>query len=147
MSLARVGSRFVPPVSPSLVRLILSQARNRPRSVAIRAGSKATDYSTLTALANGFTAALREAGMQRDDVIGLVAEREPATVALMLAVLQGGGSCLPLDTTYPTARLSAMLSDARPRFVVGSESNRSRLPVQAPWLSRDALASMSGNLG
>jgi amino acid adenylation domain-containing protein len=146
MSLARVGSRFVPPVSPSLVRLIQSQARNRPQSVAIRAGSKTMDYSTLAAVADGFTATLRGAGMQRDDVIGLVAEREPATVALMLAVLQGGASCLPLDTTYPTARLSAMLSDARPRIVLGSEGNQSRLPVQAPWLSLEVLASMCGNL-
>ena len=36
--------------------------------------------------------------MRRNDVIALAAERDPVTIALILAVLQGGAAFLPLDT-------------------------------------------------
>ena len=141
------STRFSSPVSAPLIRLILSRAFDRPKTVAIRAGSKEMEYSTLVGMTNRFTAALRRVGMQRNDVIGLAVDREPETVALMLGVLQGGGACLPLDTSYPLGRLDAMLTDARPRFVVGSESNHGRLTARAPWVSREELTSVSSHPG
>jgi amino acid adenylation domain-containing protein len=135
-----------PAVTPSLVGMILSQAGKRPEAVAIRSGSMEMDYSSLVSVANEFTAALRDFGMKRDDVIALAADRESSTVALMLAVLQGGAAYLPFDTTYPPARLSSMLDDAKPRFVVGPGDKRGRLPDQVPWLSCDKLVPVSSDL-
>src|SRR5207253_1941698 len=39
----------------------------------------------------------------------------------VLAVLQAGGACLPLDPSYPRERLALMVADAAPRLVIAEE--------------------------
>ena len=45
--------------------------------------------------------------------------RSLALPVSVLAVLEAGGACLPLDPTYPAERLARMLADAGPRVVAG----------------------------
>jgi amino acid adenylation domain-containing protein len=112
----------------AMLASIRAQAHARPGMSAVRANGKSLDYATLLDSAERLAAALHAQGMRHDDVVALMAERDPSTLVLMLAILLGGGACLPLDTSYPAARLGAMLEDARPRLLVAEPHARAHLP-------------------
>ena len=112
----------------SMLASIRAHAHARPGTPAIRADGKSLDYATLLDSAERMAAALHAQGMRHNDVVALMAERDPSTLALMLAILLGGGACLPLDTGYPAARLGAMLEDARPRLLVAEPVARAQMP-------------------
>lgn len=117
-----------------------AQVRAQPHAPAVRSESRSLTYAELSDSIGQWTAALSATGVRRDDLVALTAEREPATIALILAILHTGGVCLPLDTGYPPARLNAMLEDARPRLLVISEQSSIPWPAGIPRCSRDELA-------
>jgi len=112
----------------AMLASIRAHAHARPGAPAVRAEGKSLDYVTLLDAAERMAAALHEQGMRPGDVVALIAERDPPTLVLMLAILLGGGACLPLDTSYPAARLGMMLEDARPRLLVAERDVRAHLP-------------------
>lgn len=102
----------------AMLAAIRAQAGQWPHRPALLAGGRPLDYAALLDTAERLAAALHRAGMRRGDVVALMAERNPETLTLMLAILLGGGSCLPLDAGYPAPRLAAMLEDARPGLLI-----------------------------
>jgi non-ribosomal peptide synthetase component F len=72
---------------------------------------------------------LRNLGVGPDVVVGLCAERSPAMVVGMLAVLEAGGAWLPLDAALPPARLALLLNDADARVLLIQEPLRQRIPA------------------
>jgi amino acid adenylation domain-containing protein len=131
-----------------LLASIRAQAQRRPHAPAIRAGGEWIDYASLLDAAERLAAALQAEGMRCNDVVALVAERDPATVTLLLAVLFGGAACLPLDTSYPPARLDAMLEDGRPRLLIADTLAQASLSdvVDMACRSRDELAARSAGM-
>lgn len=120
------------PVAPSdLATAIRAQARLRPHAMALHDGTHAVDYVSLLDAAGRQSTVLHAHGMQPGDVVALVADRSIETLTLMLAVMLGGGACLPLDTGYPPARLAAMLEDARPRLLIAATPGQPDLPAVA----------------
>ncbi|HEY8682597.1 MAG TPA: non-ribosomal peptide synthetase, partial [Rhodanobacter sp.] len=63
--------------------------------------------------------ALVAAGVKRGDVVAIMAQRTPDTIAAICAVVGLGAAYLPLDPQYPQERLAHMLSVARPSLVLG----------------------------
>lgn len=122
-----------------LLDLIRAQARLRPQAIALCAHDASIDYAELLDRAGRLAAALQAQGMRPDDVIALVAERDPATLILMLAIVLAGGACLPLDAAYPPARLAAMLEDARPRLLIADAQAGYELPDGTTRVDRNQL--------
>jgi amino acid adenylation domain-containing protein len=118
---------------------IRAQARLRPREIALRAQDASIDYAELLDRAGRLAAVLQARGLRPGDVVALTAERDPATLVLMLAILLAGGACLPLDAAYPPARLAAMLDDARPRLLIADAQGGHALPDGTARVDRSAL--------
>ncbi|MEO7068151.1 MAG: non-ribosomal peptide synthetase [Rhodanobacter sp.] len=114
--------------SATMLASIRSRASLQPNMPALCAGKVSLDYTTLLGSAERLAAVLRQAGMQRDDLVALVAERDVGTLTLMLAILLGGGCCLPLDAGYPAPRLAMMLEDAKPRLLIAEAAAHERFP-------------------
>jgi pristinamycin I synthase-3/4 len=77
--------------------------------------------------------------------VGVCAERSPALVTALLAVLKTGAAYLPLDPSYPAERLGFMLADARPRLVLVHERLRARVPLEGiESLALDDSAAWAG---
>jgi amino acid adenylation domain-containing protein len=112
------------------------RALAQSRAPAIRAGGTSLDYALLLAAAERMASALSLAGMRSGDIVALTAERDTGTLTLMMAILLGGGTCLPLDAGYPAARLAAMLEDARPRLLVADAHTDAALPEIAGMARR-----------
>ena len=57
---------------------------------------------------------LRSLGVGPEVLVGLCLERAPEMIIGLLGILKAGGAYLPLDPTYPRARLNCLLDDAQP---------------------------------
>lgn len=83
--------------------------RDRVALVSVREGldgDQQMSYGHLRALVEGVAAALAARGIGAEDVVGIVAEHESASVAALLGVLRAGACFLPLDPALPPARLA-----------------------------------------
>ncbi|HVR99167.1 MAG TPA: amino acid adenylation domain-containing protein, partial [Thermoanaerobaculia bacterium] len=121
------------------------QAERRPSAVAVELGSEQWTYRRLLGSARLLASHLRDLGVGPDVIVGLCADRSPAMVVGMLAILEAGGAYLPLDPTYPQERLGFMLDDSGARILLLQEHLRERLgaaadsrhtvPLDARWNS------------
>ena len=109
----------------------LSWAEKTPEQPALSDGTHSLDYAGLARWALAQAARMRSAGIGPGDVVGVACDRSVACVVGMLATLCAGAAYLPLDLTYPPARLAQMAEDARPRLLLvpsGATVDASVLP-------------------
>ena len=118
------------PEAATVASLVEAQVARSPDAVAIVAGSTRMTYAQLDASATRLAGHLCRRGVGPGAFVGVFAERSPALVTALLAVLKTGAAYLPLDPGYPAERLGFMLSDARPRLVLVHERLRARLPLE-----------------
>ncbi|MEO7260045.1 MAG: amino acid adenylation domain-containing protein [Jatrophihabitantaceae bacterium] len=98
--------------------LFARQAAATPDAPALLSSAGALSYAELDARSNQLAHTLREHGVGPDVVVALLAERSPELIIAILAVLKAGGAYLPLDPSYPPARIGYQLSDSRARLVL-----------------------------
>ncbi|HKH46439.1 MAG TPA: amino acid adenylation domain-containing protein [Thermoanaerobaculia bacterium] len=96
-------------------------AARTPSAVAVELGSEQWTYRRLVGSARLLARHLRELGVGPDEIVGLCADRSPAMVVGMLAILEAGGAYLPLDPAYPPERLAFMLDDSGARVLLLQE--------------------------
>ncbi len=113
-------------LAPDLVAL---QAVAAPDAVALVTGDRELTYAELVAEVDALAAHLRGLGVGPDTLVGLCAVRGPDLVIGLLAILRAGGAYLPLDPTYPSARLAAILGDARPASILTQQQLVADLPA------------------
>ncbi|HEY2738150.1 MAG TPA: amino acid adenylation domain-containing protein, partial [Thermoanaerobaculia bacterium] len=106
---------------------VAAQAVRTPAAVAVEMGIERWTYRRLIGSARRLARHLRALGIGPDVVVGLCAERSPAMVVGMLAVLEAGGAWLPLDPGYPADRLAFMLEDSAAQVLLIQESLRERI--------------------
>ena len=103
-----------------------------PAAVALVFERETLSYGELNRRANRLAHRLIREGIGPESLVGLSAERSPAMVVSLLAILKAGAAYLPLDPAYPAARLAFMLADAKPSLIL-SEAGSS-LPPGPPRL-------------
>src|SRR5882724_7523481 len=105
-------------------QLFEAWARLTPHRVAVQAEEQQLTYAELNVRANQLAHYLLSCGAGNETLVAISLERSVDTVVAILAVLKAGAGYLPLDPTYPRARLSFMEQDARPRFLITREGTR-----------------------
>ncbi|WP_414585411.1 non-ribosomal peptide synthetase [Scytonema sp. PCC 10023] len=70
-------------------------------------------YHELNIRANQLAHHLQQLGVVPDTLVGICLERSFEMIIGVLGILKAGGAYLPLDPTYPQARLNFMLEDAK----------------------------------
>ncbi len=136
-------------VEPNETAVIFEDARPvhagigdiEPSRVAVVHGETRVSYGALEAEMNRLAHHLRALGVRPDTTVGVLVERGPSLVVAMLATMQAGGAYIPMDPSYPPARLNAMLEDGRPAVIVTEHALASRLPpvdVPVVFLDDDA---------
>jgi amino acid adenylation domain-containing protein len=106
----------------TLVELVDRRAAQVPDSVCCRTDDTSLTLREMSERADRLAAPLRAAGVGRGSVVGVCAERSPAMVHAILAVVRAGAAYLPLDPSLPTARLRFMIDEAGARVVLTQRS-------------------------
>ncbi|MGH9361722.1 MAG: non-ribosomal peptide synthetase, partial [Thermoanaerobaculia bacterium] len=101
-----------------LHRLVAAQAARTPERTAIvwapEDGRRVElSYAELLTRAGRLARGLAALGVGPELRVGVALERTPDLPVALLAVLEAGGAYVPLDPSYPAARLSLMIDDAR----------------------------------
>jgi len=95
-----------------LREMFAAQAARTPTAVAAVHRDRSVTYRELAAWSAAVAGRLRAVGVEPGDRVGVCAERSLPMLAALLGVLETGAAYVPLDPSYPEARLAAMLADA-----------------------------------
>jgi amino acid adenylation domain-containing protein len=90
----------------------------RGGATAVTATDGALSRDELVRWAGGIAAALRDAGVGPDSLVGLCVPRSTATVPAMLGTWMAGASYVPIDHHYPAQRVRMMVADSGVRVVL-----------------------------
>ncbi|MEV6069871.1 amino acid adenylation domain-containing protein [Nocardia sp. NPDC052001] len=77
-------------------------------------------YGELNRRANRLAHWLIGQGLGTEDLVALRLSNSVEFVVAVLAVLKSGAAYLPIDPAYPDERIDFLITDARPRLVLGS---------------------------
>jgi amino acid adenylation domain-containing protein len=112
------------------------RASAAPAAIAVRFKSERLSYDELNARANQLAHQLRRLGIGRGSHVVVCVEPGFDIVVTLLAIFKAGAVYVPLDPSYPPARITAILDDTSPALVVTS----SALALKLPFGARVALA-------
>jgi amino acid adenylation domain-containing protein len=104
-----------------LHRRVRAQAMRTPEAIALTVGDRGWTYAGLDARADALAERLRAAGVGAGDVVGLCVERHAGLLIGLLGILKTGAAYLPLDPSWPVARLADMVADSGSRWLVVDE--------------------------
>ncbi|MCV7251749.1 non-ribosomal peptide synthase/polyketide synthase [Mycobacterium hackensackense] len=114
-----------------------NQVRRTPSTVAVSDTGTRLTYRDLDDRSAALAGALVAAGVRRGDLVAVATSRTTSMATALLAVLRSGAAYLPIDPGYPSARISYMLDDARPKIVL---TDGTTLPDHGlPVVSTDAV--------
>ncbi|WP_197531390.1 non-ribosomal peptide synthetase [Posidoniimonas corsicana] len=108
--------------------LFAQQVRSRGDATAVECAGRSMTYRELDDRATRLAHGLVNEGVRPGDRVALLLDRSCDTLATMLAVWKAGAAYVPLDPTYPAARIALMVDDCRPAVLVAEE----RLAGEAP---------------
>ena len=111
----------------------------------MRRGEQSLSYGELNARANQLAQRLMRAGIGRQSVVAVWADRSIEMLIGVLGIWKAGAAYLPLDPAHPPERLRAMLAEARPMRVVSSGAT-AQAACQACGIGSAAAAGEPGHL-
>lgn len=115
----------------------IRQAMKHPDSIAVSTAEESITYGELIDQAVAVSELLRGNGVRRGDLVGVSLGRSSRFISAVLGVLMTGGAYLPLDPTYPPARLAYMLSDSGARVVLAELDSEIGASAEVVQLSPD----------
>ncbi|PWK15794.1 non-ribosomal peptide synthetase [Tumebacillus permanentifrigoris] len=98
------------------------QAERTPDQVAVSFGSQHVTYREVAQRANQLAHFLRDKQVGRSEPVAILLERSVEMVVSLLGVLKAGAAFVPLDPNYPQDRLSMILSEVAPNWVITQDS-------------------------
>ncbi|MEV6139285.1 amino acid adenylation domain-containing protein [Nocardia sp. NPDC051990] len=98
--------------------LVADAAALHPHTIAVHGDESSITYDDLIERSERLARRLGSFGVRPGDRIGILMSRRPELVLLVLALMRMGAACVPLDVSYPRARLNLMIDHARPHWVI-----------------------------
>jgi amino acid adenylation domain-containing protein len=102
--------------------LLMEAARSFPEAIALSTGADTMTFDELVAQSGRLASYLVALGAGPDEVVGLCLERSFDFIVSAFAVLLSGAAYLPLDPSWPAARLRTILDDAQAPLVISRGS-------------------------
>nr|WSY54830.1 amino acid adenylation domain-containing protein [Streptomyces sp. NBC_00886] len=128
------ASTAVEPVDATVVELVERQVVASLGAVAVVSEGVELSYRELGARSEVLARRLVAVGVGPGVVVGVALPRSVDLVVGLLAVWRAGGAYLPVDPRYPSARLDAVFSSARPSVVLVDRSTEHVVPDGVPRL-------------
>jgi amino acid adenylation domain-containing protein len=114
------------------------QAVQTPEAIAVTSENRSLTYRELDEASNRLARLLISRGVGPEILVGVAMNRTVDLMVALFGVLKAGGAYIPLDATYPRARIEATLDDANPLLVVTQTALTSLVPSRFSTLCVDA---------
>ena len=128
--------------------LLESSARERPEALALLAGTGATTYGELDALATQFARVCVREGVRPGDRVAIALENSIELIACYFGAMKAGGVAVPLPPGARSDRFSRAIADCRPALSVVDEatftSHRTQLAGSRVLVHDGERAALSG---
>ena len=100
------------PKDETIIRLFEQQVKKTPDNAAVYFNDTKLTYAQLNKKSNQLAILLRNKGISRDTIVGLMVTHSAEAVVGILGILKSGGAYLPIDPDYPSDRTGYMLEDS-----------------------------------
>ncbi|MFZ5987762.1 MAG: non-ribosomal peptide synthetase [Bacillota bacterium] len=97
----------------SICRMFEEQAYNNADNIALTFMGNSMTYGQLNSKANQLAWLLKEKGIKKNSLVGIMVERSFEMIIGILAVLKAGGAYVPIDPDYPEQRINYLLSNSK----------------------------------
>ena len=114
----------------TLHQLFKAQAARSGEAVALVFEGEQLSYAELDRRSNQLAHHLVSLGVSPDSLVAVCLDRSLELFIALLGILKAGAAYLPLDPSYPLARLSFMLADAGSPLLLTTEALADELPTQ-----------------
>lgn len=111
-------------------RLFEARAGEAPIATALRYRDRTLSYGEVNARANQLAHFLSSRGIGPEARVAVCLEPSPDISIVLLAILKAGATYVPLDPSYPPARIRAILEDTRPALVLAHARLLATLPLE-----------------
>ncbi|PUA38789.1 non-ribosomal peptide synthetase, partial [Paenibacillus elgii] len=125
------------PRDTTIHRLFEEQAERRPDAVAVTFEDRQLTYGELNERANRLARTLRNAGVQADQLVGLMVERSLEMIVGIMGILKAGGAYVPIDPEYPEERIRYMLEDSGTQVLLSQGHLQERVSFSGTWIRLD----------
>lgn len=122
-----VTTRDYPRETP-VHELVRRTAVRYPDKVAVQFENESLTYAELEQRSTALAARLASAGLGPGQLAGIFLRRSLDLVTGLLAILKTGAAYVPMDPSFPAARLAAMIEDSHVRVIVTESDLRDELP-------------------
>ncbi len=95
----------------------LPEPRIRPYATAVVVGNERLTYRELECRSNQLAHRLIQEGVSKGGRVGILANRSLEMIVAIQGVLKAGASYIPLDPSYPKARLKSMVTDSAMQYL------------------------------
>lgn len=115
------------PTSKTIHQLFEEQVERTPDAVAVVFEDKKLTYKELNEKSNRLARLLREKGVGRDSIVGIMVNRSLEMMVGIMGILKAGGAYLPIDPHYPEERINYMLEDSGTNILLTQSSLKDKI--------------------
>ncbi|MDT2276532.1 AMP-binding protein [Paenibacillus larvae] len=90
----------------TVYNLVDERARRHPEKIALWFEGKEMTYAELQEKSNQLAHSLRNSGISRGSIVGIMLEHSFEAVTAILAIMKTGAAYLPIDPEYPKERIN-----------------------------------------
>jgi amino acid adenylation domain-containing protein len=144
------------PKDQCLHKLFEEQVEQTPDAIAVIFEDQQLTYRELNNKANQLAHYLQTLDVKPEVLVGICIKRSLEMVIGLLGILKAGGAYLPLDPTYPAARLAFVLEDAQVHILLTQSNLTEELPettarvvyldIEVLTLSQSSMANPSSGI-
>ncbi|MCW2121111.1 polyketide synthase [Flavobacterium sp. 7A] len=106
----------------TLHELFAKRAAFAPHAIALEYHNEKVTYAALHETANKMANYLWTQGLRPGQIVAISLDRSPELIAALFGILQCGASYVPIDSSYPEARIQMIIEDATASFYVGANT-------------------------
>ena len=99
--------------------------RMYPDRLAVKSGNRSLTYRDLNQAANRVACAILAERGEGEEPIAFIVEQGISAIIAILGVLKAGKFYIPLDPTYPSSRLTAIIEDVQTALILTNKINLS----------------------
>jgi len=106
------------PKDKTIAQLFEEQVEKTPDNIAVIFENQKLTYMELNEKANSLANYLRNNGIERNNIVGIMVNRSLEMIISILAVLKSGGTYIPIDPEYPQDRIEYMLNNSNSKLLL-----------------------------